>query len=396
MEDNGPGFSFSRKQISLTLVGAFVFARLVNLIALPVEGLRGYGDFDNYYLINQQLSGLPFFHYWVEYPPVFPFLTRFLYQLSGGKDHIFTYLLVFLLTAADAGSLILFWKIACRLFPSQQALWRAGVYLLVLVVLPYSWWYFDPLAIFCMLLGLYLALERRWSAAGAAAAVGIALKFFPGLILLAAWQRASWKQLLWMSVISITPVVLLIGGLWWASPEYTAASLRAQASKGSWETIWAILDGNMRTGLFGPITERMDPAAAVIPRGNPAVIPPLASLLVFGGVGLAGLLKAKRQDELQAIALVGFAWALFLLWSPGWSPQWVLYLLPLILLTLPGRQSLLFGAVLILINLLEWPVLLSRGYFSFLWITIVLRTLVLAILCLAWGEKFITRQPGQR
>ncbi|MBE0697685.1 MAG: hypothetical protein IH586_12255, partial [Anaerolineaceae bacterium] len=265
-----------------------------------------------------------------------------------------------------------------------------------LIVLPYSWWYFDPLAVFCVLLGLSLALERRWAAAGAAAALGIAIKFFPGLVLLAAWRRASWKQLFWMSVISISPILLLFGGLWWASPAYTSASLRAQVSKGSWETIWAILDGNIHTGIFGPFAERLDPATATIARGNPAVIPPLASLLVFGGLGLAGLLRIRSQDEFHVIPLVGFAWTLFLLWSPGWSPQWVLYLLPLVLLTLPVRQALLFGTVLILVNLLEWPVLLSRGYFSLLWIPIVMRTLVLVILCLAWAGMLFARQPGER
>jgi hypothetical protein len=393
MGDNPQGFSLPQQRISLILAGSFIFARLVSLIAMPLEGLRGYGDFIHYYLINQ-LPGLPFLQYWVEYPPVFPFLARLLYQIAAGQEHNFYYLLAFLLTAADTGSLVLFWKIASRFFPPQQALWRSAVYLLILVVLPYSWWYFDPLAVLPLMLALYLALDRRWTASGAVAALGIATKFFPGLVLLAAWRRASWKQLVGMTVIALTPVILLYAGLWWVSPQFTAASLRSQTNKGSWETIWALLDGNIHTGSFGPFAERLDPALAVAPRGNPAVIPALASLVVFGGIGLAGLLKTGQPGEHQVIVLIGFAWALFLLWSPGWSPQWVLYLLPLILLTLPGQQAILFGAALILVNLLEWPVLLSRGYFSFLWITIVFRTLVLAILGLAWGEIIFSRRKG--
>jgi hypothetical protein len=121
MDDDRQRSSFSQQQIALILAGIVVFARLVNLIAMPIEGLRGYGDFLNYYLPNQ-LAGLPFIHYWVEYPPLFPFLTHFLYQLSAGKEHIFTYLLISVLTAADAGSLVLFWMISNRLFSDQQAL----------------------------------------------------------------------------------------------------------------------------------------------------------------------------------------------------------------------------------------------------------------------------------
>ena len=40
--------------------------------------------------------------------------------------------------------------------------------------------------------------------------------------------------------------------------------------------------------------------------------------------------------------------------------------------------------VLVLINLLEWPVLLSRGYFSSLWFLIPVRTLILALLGIAF------------
>jgi hypothetical protein len=69
-----------------------------------------------------------------------------------------------------------------------------------------------------------------------------------------------------------------------------------------------------------------------------------------------------------------------LLWSPGWSPQWVLYLLPIILLVLPEREALLLSLALVLINLLEWPLLLSRGYNWGLWLTIPGRALLLALL----------------
>jgi hypothetical protein len=391
MSANPQGWSLPQRKTGLLLAGAFVFARLVSLISMPLEGLRGYGDFIHYFYLNQ-IPGFPYFQYWVEYPPIFPFLNHFLYWVAAGQEHTFYYLLAFLLTLVDAASLFLFWKISGRVFTQAQALWRSAVYLLVLVVLPYSWWYFDPLVVFTMMLSLYLALDRRWAASSAAAALGVATKFFPAIILVAAWKRASWKQLAGMAAAALMPLILLYAGLWWASPAFTTASLRSQMSKGSWETVWALLDGNIHTGSFGPIEERLDPAMAVAIRGNPAVIPPLASLVVFGGLGLAGLLRIRQPGEHEVLVLVGFAWVLFLLWAPGWSPQWVLYLLPLLLLALPGQQAVLFSAALILINLLEWPLLLSRGLFSYLWVTIVFRTLVLAILVLAWGKIIFARR----
>jgi hypothetical protein len=55
-------------------------------------------------------------------------------------------------------------------------------------------------------------------------------------------------------------------------------------------------------------------------------------------------------------------------------------LLPLILLTLPGREAIIISIVLIFVNLLEWPILLSRGEFTGLWWTILLRTGLLGFL----------------
>jgi len=362
------------------LAAGFVCARLVMLLAMPLEGLRGYGDFTHFYNLAT-LPGWPFFDYWIEFPPVFAFLSALLFRVSGGQEHVYDYLLFFVLTLADAGNLYLFLRLAHRLYPDGGVL-RLLVYGGLLLCLAYAWWYFDPLAVFFLLLAIFLFLEGRAAGSGLALAGGILTKFFPGLGLLLGWRRISTLQYARWAALALVPVVLVWGLLWAVSPQYTAASLASQGAKGSWETVWALLDGNLRTGNFGPMIERLDPAAAYHSMGNPAVIPTWASLLVFGGLGLAGLLRLKPQNDRQSLAVVGFGWCLFLLWSPGWSPQWVLYLVPLVLLVLVERQALLFTLMLVFINLLEWPVLLSRGFFAALPLTIILRTLLLVLL--AW------------
>jgi len=37
----------------------------------------------------------------------------------------------------------------------------------------------------------------------------------------------------------------------------TMPSLTAQFNKASYESIWALIDGNYRTGNFGPLTDRL-------------------------------------------------------------------------------------------------------------------------------------------
>jgi hypothetical protein len=57
----------------------------------------------------------------------------------------------------------------------------------------------------------------------------------------------------------------------------------------------------------------------------------------------------------------------------------VLYLIPLFLLALDWRNARLLTVTLVLVNLLEWPVLLSRGWFQLLPVTVIVRTLLLLL-----------------
>lgn len=366
----------------------FIFARVPFLLAATFDGLRGYGDFIHFFNLAA-LPGLPFIHYWSEFPPVFPFLSSALYALAGGKEHVYTYLLVMILFAADLGSLNLLIKLEEFLFP-QPSSWRSMLYAAVLAGLAYSWWYFDSLAVFFTLLALYLAFSKHPAPlAGIALGLGILTKLFPILILPALWRKLTPARSAAITLTAFALSAAVYAGLWTASPAFTSASLRSQAAKGSWETVWALLDGNLHTGNFGPESERLDPISASLARGNPARISPWASLLGFGALGLALFWKAPltHDDPLAALHFTGLTWVIFYLWSPGWSPQWALYLLPLILLTLPERLAPLLAALIVIVNLLEWPLLLSRGMFSSLPLPILLRTALLVLLGLTWWQE---------
>jgi len=361
-------------------IGCFLFARMLTVITLPIEGLRGYGDFTHFFQLAS-LPGWPFINYWVEFPPIFPFLSALLYRLASGQEHVYDYLLVIILTMADAGSLYFFYRIANRIIMDEISKFRrVFIYLLLLSVLAYGWWYFDPIAVFTLLCGLCLILEGKDKLAGAALGIGLLVKLFPILALVGLWKTRSWRKILLTISIPCIIGILVYGVLWVKSPNFTVASLQSQWSKGSWETVWALIDGNYRTGNFGPEIERLNAALATVARGNQAVIPSWLPFLIFGAIGMAGLVKINPKTDLQTISIIGFAWSLFLLASPGWSPQWILYLIPLILLAFPERLSYILGALIVLINLLEWPILLSRGLFWGLNFTIPLRAVIFILM----------------
>jgi hypothetical protein len=360
------------------LVALLLAARLVTFMVLPTESLLGFGDFVHFFKLAS-LPGWPFFQYWVEFPPVFPFLSAIVYRLAGGQQHVYLYIFLMILTAADAGNLILFARFADRNFSAGGAGLRKLTYLMVLMVLPYTWWYFDPLAVFCMMLGINLLLENKAGRAGVILGIGFLVKVFPIIGLVVGWKRIKIPVLLRAGIIAILIGGIVFGAIWIASPSYGRASILSQSSKGSWETVWALIDGNFQTGAMAAPEER----TAVTSIGhnmslNPARIPPLLTLVIFGALGLWAIWKVQIRTERQSIQVLCFAWGLFMLWSPGFSPQWILYMIPLMLLSLPEREGFLFTILLILICLAEWPLLLSQGLFWTLIFTVPVRFVLVA------------------
>jgi hypothetical protein len=374
------------KKYPWIILVAFIFARLIIFLSSTLEGIQGYGDFIHFYRLAS-LPGWPFINYWVEFPPLFPFLIAIIFRAAGGVEHTFDYLLLFILTLADAGNLYLFVKLIRLSRKNNSWIWRLAAYFIILLTLAYSWWYFDPLAVFFMLLGIYLLLSHRQSYAGIAFGVGLLVKLFPVIGLIAMWRFVNLRKAIKVAGIALGIGILAYGSLFLISPKFTSASLQSQTAKGSWETVWALIDNNYTTGNFGPETERLDASRAGVTHRNPPVISSWLTFLIFAAIGIAGMLKLHPDNPLQSLSLIGMAWCLFLIWSPGWSPQWILYLLPLILIVFPEQNAFLLAAVIILINLLEWPILLSRGWFWSLSLTIPLRTLILGLLAVLFYQQ---------
>lgn len=380
-----PSFSAVKLEISeaaLPLV-LLVVARLMLLMSQTESGLWGFGDSFHFFELSA-LPGWPYFDHWVEFPPVFPFISELIFRVANGKQHVFSTLLVVLFSLADVGNLWMFMRILKKIDPQPQA-WRVWTYFAYLVMLAYGWWYFDPLAVFCLLLGIDLLLSDRDFSAGLALGVGMLVKMFPVLGLVILWRQPA-KRILKIGLITVAVAAIGYGVLWSFSPEFTQASLLSQFSKGSWETMWALIDGNYRTGNFGPVDLRLNAAGLSAGQGNPARIPTWLTLLVFGGAGLWGLFQTKNDTPKVKVVCLGWAFTLLFLWSSGWSVQWVLFLVPLMLLVFPKTMALMGSLVFVLVNLLEWPVILSRGWFHYLPVTILLRTLILLLVGLQFFE----------
>ena len=362
------------------IVVLFVALRLMMWMTFPADNLTLFGDYVYYYELAaySDHGDLPFIHYWSEYPPVFPFLSVGIYQLArllGGGYHVYVGLMGLLMLGANAGNLVLFLRLARRLYGAEAAERRGWAYSVLFVPLMYTWWSFDALTVLSLLLALELLLEgrERWSAV--AMGVGGLIKLVPLLMFPAVMRARPRRQWLIYGLVAAAvvgavavPLMVIGGPMAWAS-------FRSPAGRSSWQTVWALADGNLRTGLLGAAADHFDLSLATDPVGNVSRIPEWLRLVVFGAVYAVMFWRVHLRDKpRRLISFVTLTLVVFFLWSKGWSPQWQTLLFPLLLLVLPLRRGVLFVLVLSFVNLAEWPVLLSRGLNEWLYVTVLVRT----------------------
>lgn len=362
------------KKLRLPLL-LFVAFRLSLLAFWPADQLARWSDYHYYYDIASWIERgwLPYIHYWVEYPPLFPYLSVLLYLLTPHYSAYATALALVQL-AFEIGSLVLLYRLARQALGEARADRVVWAYALLFVPVATWWLSFDAITTFFLLLTIERYLAGRQTQSALAMGVGALVKWFPLLFLPAAIRfRRDWRGAIGYAAVAVAVVALVLGLLAAFSPTYTFASLRSLGSRASWQTVWALLDGNLGTGAYH--ADRLDPAAAALFQGNPARVPSWLTLLFFGGLYLWLWWRTPGTGEpRRVLRFTTLTVLLFFLWSRGWSPQWLGMLAPLVLLSLPLERAVLYLVVLTFINIAEWPVLLSRGMNEWLYLTVPLRT----------------------
>lgn len=378
-----PGSSAAFYAFNLWIFRAFIVLSIGKIAAIPLDQLRGLGDITHFYNLAQ-IPGLPFVNYWVEFPPIPVYVFEGFYWLAGEDLQTFTYLFLIFITVVNFGNLYFFSKILNTIEKFSAAAKKNLLffYMLAMLFLPYTWWYFDGLTLLFLLIGFVYFLNKQELLSIGFISLGILTKLFPALFLVVFLKRKmTWRLILKLFVIVVVFVGLPYFFLLQLSHEMTMASLVSQAMKGSWETIWALMDGNYQTGNFGPLWERLDPALAYRRIGNAPVIDTKITLFLFGLIGFMGIWRKKVNTSQQFAQLILFTMCVFFLWSAGWSPQWVLYIFPFLLLAFPNpRVGIYLSILLIFINLLEWPVIIGLQLLNLLPITIIIRTVIFVAL----------------
>ncbi|MFB0533506.1 MAG: glycosyltransferase 87 family protein [Anaerolineae bacterium] len=397
-EAKKPGHSIKRQQLKLCLAPhrdflliliLFVAFRLMMAMAYPPEALTSYSDYPYFYALADlaRQGYYPLLHYWYEYPPIFPYLSQAVYAVTSGY-HAYATLLATVMLIFEAGNLVLLYLIATEIHDKETSLKIAWIYSCLLVPIFFLWNGLDSLALFFTLLSLLWLLRNRHALSAVALGLGLMTKYLPGILLATVWRFVKRKRALAYTLIAAVVATAILLPFTIVSPSFTLASLRSQASKSSWQTIWALIDGNYTTGLFGPVADRLDPAKAGLQLHNPSRIPWFITVPLFALIYLYLFSRPiDTRDKRALLSFTGMTLCLFFLWSKGWSPQWQVMLTPLILLVFPNRHGVLYCLVLGFVNFLEWPVILSRGQNQLLVITIPIRVLIFVLLLTQFYQR---------
>ena len=378
---------------------------LTLLLLRPGGFIRDWSDFDTYFGIAalSDYSLYPFLDFWLEWPPLVPWLAVGAYRLSlllppWPDDPRLWFILILgaVFVLFEIGNFVLIYRLARRLFQQASTISRllwiyAGLFPPIYAMLGF----FDGVALFFILLALDYLLDDRRFLSAISVGVGFMVKLIPALMLPVALRRL-WYQYrengreagvemgLYAVVFGLTVLALLapflIGG-----PQWVMASARAMLGRASWETVWALADGYHGFGVV--LGDRLNPAET-----NFAVHDSLLPwwLITLAFAGLYAFLFTRPADYSRprnVVAFTGLTVIVFMLYNKGYSPQFLVYLLPFILLLFPNGRGLTYALILTGLNVLEQPVyfVLLPATTWLLTFIIIVRTGLLVIIGLEFG-----------
>ncbi|MFQ6085282.1 MAG: hypothetical protein ACE5OY_03330 [Candidatus Bathyarchaeia archaeon] len=247
---------------------------------------------------------------------------------------------------------------------------------------------YDPFPVFLTVLGLYLLIRRKLIGSAVVIGIGTAVKLFPASLLIVGLRLFKGRRRIRFAITSLmlTSVILLPFAI--ANPPIFVSTYHWQSGRPPWETLYsyvlAAIDAPFsfdqpyyrdyfasNSGwLFWGITPNPNTLTTPIPP-QPTRWWNVTSLLGFA-LMLSPLLLASVRESEEIIGWVTYVFLAFFLWNIGWSPQYELFVIPLLLYSYGNRihragavSYLLQGTVLLEYSLSPPGVIQVGGVASF-------------------------------
>jgi len=423
----------------ILLLLLFITFRVLALAAYRPGGLVL--DFSDFYWYRSfaeltHQGYYPYANLWTTYPPLFPVVMIAIYQISTllppweFPNLWFTLLLGGFFLLFEIGNFVLLYLFALEIGEPaaddetvnpkakiQNALRPAWIYAALFVPVYTVTGWFESYPMFFFLLSLYLLLKNRPYLSAFFTGIGFMIKLIPLILMPVAVQlfsREKYRGVFRRARLNVVKIsgrysrlalqkshfiipfdvrrtaiyllifvatVIIVGlPFYLMNPHLILGSQQITGARQPWETVWALIDGNYDYGVI-PLDMRNL-------AWQPGDAPPtrIPWLLVTAGFGLVYAWFYTRPFDWRrvrhSLAFVGFTQCLFMLWSKGYSPQWLGWVLFFIALLLPNLRGVVYAVILSLANIIE-----ANFYFIIFpqerWLfaaTVLIRTLLLAVL----------------
>lgn len=420
----------------LILILFALFRLLAIWLMRPGGFIADASDYDFYVDWGEQAArGYKTFEtLWTAYPPLFASLMLPVYELSARippwVDPRFAFHSLFgaFLLLFECGNLVLIYRLSGKLHltPDPSPVERGGLHLtpgsspvergelhltpihpvvfyaLLFVPVHTLLGWFEAMPLFFLLLALDLLLTpKRWGWMGSAVAMGLGflVKLTPIILLPVAvrWLggKLSWSalrkewfnrqspgNLLRPALYALVAGATIAGvGYWLVGGNLSLAtsSLTVNNIRPPWQSLWALLDGYWG---YGWVPVDMRNLQGLETQVWDSRLP--WTWITVGFLALYLWLYTRPYDWTHvrtAIAFTGVSAIWMFLYSKGWSPQFLVWILAFVCLLLPNLRGVLLASALTLTNVVEayvYLILLPNER----WIlvaTVLLRTLLLVL-----------------
>jgi len=349
-----------------------------------------------YHFFDPMRNGfMPYVAFQAGYP-VLGFIPYGLLALSCPSLLVYGYVMRYVNLALLSISLLVIYKVVEIHRGRRDALFTLLAVTLSVSIIAANPYSNDVIALFFSSLALFFLMKKSSALCGFSTGLAVLAKLYPVILLpLSLAFFKEWKERLSL-LISLVLTVLLVDLPFLVLNPYmwSETFIGGNAGRGPWETVWAFINGyyshggveSMHPYFEGFFTyaqlkqiypfSRVDHAFYLYSNSSTPLAMNLLLLLSF----IVPLILFKREKILE---LMGLSIALFLLASKGYSPEFTIFTLPLLALSVPYKgkfvlTSLLDGAtVLQMMNWSGWFALFGEGVF--LPYAVILRTAVLIL-----------------
>jgi hypothetical protein len=232
--------------------------------------------------------------------------------------------------------------------------------------------------------------------AGVLLAIGILTKIFPGVLVFGALVAFDWRGLLRLLIGAVLTLLVCLVPLARIGPGMLGASFQNMQTRAPWETVPALVQGNYYNGGLPLPTDRttVPPAA---PRGREVLpgmvifLPEAVLMLLTTACALWLVRRQPNRTAHDVVVVITMGLASFLLTNKGFSPQFLAWLAPFLLLVWPDRVGLLYTVAFTLFFIAYYTLIApsmsahARGNLpdqqiaTVLWTAILIRSALLTI-----------------